>query len=329
MTFTAPPGSFAEPSVGHVAMPLRRGVLKGVDFFLCVSRTALRDRPKGPSTSNHHPPPPANRHQPPTTANRQWRPTASRQQPAANHYQPLSTTNPQRPTAANHHQPPPTANRQPRTRGVPAGLFGEPVYRNSFFFPSRTALPLHFWGWRKAARLAHASVCLRCFVVPSLASAPASMHQSGHVRALASPAAAPVSYPSLCNPLPLPVSSSLACALPPSALLPVPLAPGGSPFAAASQDDDDSDDSDGGMGVKGTAFFPGRKAAGVCRRVRGIATRAPRLCPAPIANRVCRGGRRQAGLCGRALSRCGRCCSRREGCWVVQRALPCTPAAAG
>ena len=76
-----------------------RGVLK--DFFLL--RTALRDRPKGPSTTNHQPPPTAN-HQPPPATSRD-------QPPAANHCQPPSTTNPQLPPTATNRQPP-TAHRQ-------------------------------------------------------------------------------------------------------------------------------------------------------------------------------------------------------------------------
>ena len=48
----------------------------GTEIFFLL-RTALKDRPKGPSTANHQPPP---------TANRQLPPTASGDQPpTANH----------------------------------------------------------------------------------------------------------------------------------------------------------------------------------------------------------------------------------------------------
>ena len=109
------------------------GSLRDYIFFCFLLRTALRDRPKGPSTANRQPPP---------TANRQRRPTA-------NHRQPPSTTNPPPPTAANRHQLPPTAtNRQPPTahRQPPTantwcacGLFWENCatehFLPSFFFP--------------------------------------------------------------------------------------------------------------------------------------------------------------------------------------------------
>ena len=53
-------------------------------FFLL--RTALKDRPKGPSAANYQPPPIATNRQPPLTTNRQLPPTASGDQPpTANH----------------------------------------------------------------------------------------------------------------------------------------------------------------------------------------------------------------------------------------------------
>ena len=98
------------------------GVLKKLDFFLL--RTALRDRPKGPSTGNHQPP--ANHHQPPT-ANR-------RQPPAATNRQPPTNANGHQPPIPNHQPPPtatnrqsPTATRPPPTHGVPAGFLGNTV----------------------------------------------------------------------------------------------------------------------------------------------------------------------------------------------------------
>ena len=107
-------------------------------FFLL--RTALGDRPKGPPTTNHQQPPTANR-QPPTAANRQRRPTTNRQPlPTTIHHQSPTTNRRQiPPTATNRHQPPttsrqpPTANLPPPTHGVPAGIFGKPGYRNTFF----------------------------------------------------------------------------------------------------------------------------------------------------------------------------------------------------
>ena len=73
-------------------------------FFLVLLRTALKDRPKGPSTANHQLPT-ANNRQLPTAANRQRRPTANRQPllTAINHQSP--TTNCRQPpsTATNRH----------------------------------------------------------------------------------------------------------------------------------------------------------------------------------------------------------------------------------
>ena len=95
------------------ACPQSRGVLKGLDFFLL--RTALRDRPKGPSTANHQPPQTANRHQPPT-ANRRQPPAATNRQPpttAKRHQPPI--TNHQPPTTTTNRHEPPVPNRQPPT----------------------------------------------------------------------------------------------------------------------------------------------------------------------------------------------------------------------
>ena len=107
----------------------------GTRFFLF--RTALRDRPKGPSTPNHQPPPTANR-QPPPNANRQPPPTASGDQPPTANRQPLPTAiNHQFPTT-NRRQPPPTAtNRQPPTANTwcARGLFWENCVTPTFFFP--------------------------------------------------------------------------------------------------------------------------------------------------------------------------------------------------
>ena len=148
-----------------------RAVLKEPDFFFLL-RTALQDRPKGPPTANRQLPSTANRHQPPTT-NRQQPPATKRQPPTATNRQPPTAANRQRrptancqplPTATNHQspttnrrQPPPTAtnrqlptaNRQPlptANRHQPwlstwsaRGLFWENWFRNTFFFPLRTA----------------------------------------------------------------------------------------------------------------------------------------------------------------------------------------------
>ena len=83
-------------------------------FFLL--RTALKDRPKGPSTANRQLPSTANGHQPPTTNRHQPPPTASGDQPpTANRCQPPPNTNHQpQPPVANC-QPPTAATRQPPT----------------------------------------------------------------------------------------------------------------------------------------------------------------------------------------------------------------------
>ena len=116
-------------------------VLWDRDFFFGL-RTALKDRPQGPSTANHQPPSTANRHQPPT-ANRRQPPAATNRQPptTANRHQPPIPNHQLPPTTINRHQPPstanrqpPTANRQPPTHGVPVGIFGKPGYRNTSFF---------------------------------------------------------------------------------------------------------------------------------------------------------------------------------------------------
>ena len=117
------------------------GVLKELDFFLL--RTALRDRPKGPSTANHQPPPTANRHQLPT-ANRCQPPAATNRQPptTANRHQPPIPNHQLPPTTTNRHQPPPTTSRQPPTANTwcARGLFWENcVMQHVFFPPSRTA----------------------------------------------------------------------------------------------------------------------------------------------------------------------------------------------
>ena len=107
-----------------------RAVLWDRGFFLL--RTALKDRPKGPSTANRHQPPTATDRQPPTTANRH-------QPPIPNHQLP--------PTTINRHQPPstasrqsPTTNRQPPTYGVPMGIFGKLGYRTPLLFFSFSSL---------------------------------------------------------------------------------------------------------------------------------------------------------------------------------------------
>ena len=144
-----PPAPGANPHTGV------RGVLKGRDFFFLL-RTPLKDRPKGPPTTDRQLPSTANRHQPPTTNCHQPPPTASGDQPpTANHCQPPPTTNHQPPTAANHHQPPPTAscqlptaNRQPPTANrqppptmvehmeCPRAFLGK-LFLEHFFFPFR------------------------------------------------------------------------------------------------------------------------------------------------------------------------------------------------
>ena len=77
-----------------------RRAYKEPSFFLL--RTALKDRPQGPSTANRQPLPTATNRQPPTT----------------NHHQP---------TATNSHQPPPTANHQ-----SPPTMVGHMSYTRSF-----------------------------------------------------------------------------------------------------------------------------------------------------------------------------------------------------
>ena len=168
-------------------MVVVRAVLKGRDFFFLL-RTALQDRPKGPPTANRQPPTATNR-QPPTAANRQRRPTANgqplptatnHQPPATNHQPPPTTTNRHQPPITNHQspttnrrQPPPTAtnhqlptaNRQPPPTAQPPtanrhqpwlstwsarGLFWENWFRNTFFFPLRTALVVVVGGRRGA-----------------------------------------------------------------------------------------------------------------------------------------------------------------------------------
>ena len=85
----------------------------GPRFFFILLRTALKHRPKGPSTANHQPPPTSNRHQLPTT-NCQRRPNANHQLPTtANCHQPPIPNHQLPPTTINHHQPPSTASHQP------------------------------------------------------------------------------------------------------------------------------------------------------------------------------------------------------------------------
>ena len=126
-----------------------RGVIKELDFFLL--RTALRDRPKGPSTANRRQPPTANHCQPPPTANREP-PTAANRQPriTANRHQPPIPNHQPLPPTTNRHQPPPTpTNRQSPTAHRPpptantwcaGGLIWENCVTEHFFFPLRTAL---------------------------------------------------------------------------------------------------------------------------------------------------------------------------------------------
>ena len=127
--------------------PVRAGrSLRDQIFFSFLLRTALKDRPKGPPTTNR---------QLPSTAKPP--PTANHQPPATNRCQPPAATNRQLPTTANRRQPPPTASCQPPTanrRQPPTanrhqpwlstwsarGLFWENWFRNTFFFPLRTAL---------------------------------------------------------------------------------------------------------------------------------------------------------------------------------------------
>ena len=120
-------------------------------FFLLLLRTALKDRPKGPSIANHQPPPTASRHQPPT-ANCRQPPAATNRQPptTANCHQPPIPNHQLLPTTINRHQPPSTAsrqapstNRQPPTHGVPVGISGKPGYRNTSFFSSSLRTALH------------------------------------------------------------------------------------------------------------------------------------------------------------------------------------------
>ena len=107
-------------------------------------------------TTNRHQPPTTNRCQPPAATNRQLPTTANRHQPPSTNHQPPITNHQPPPTTTNRHQPPvancqpPTANRrQPPTANhhqpwlstwSARGLFWENWFRNTFFFPLRTAL---------------------------------------------------------------------------------------------------------------------------------------------------------------------------------------------
>ena len=154
---THQPKAFWVWNAVHCEPDSESGRSQGTRFFFLL-RTALKDRPKGPPTANRQLPSTANRHQPSTTNRHQPPPTASGDQPpTANHHRPPPTTNHQPPTATNHHQTPPTASsqlptanrRQPPTANrhqlwlstwSARGLFWENWFRNTFFFPLRTAL---------------------------------------------------------------------------------------------------------------------------------------------------------------------------------------------
>ena len=136
------------PGDAHTACPRLVGTTQGGPLgprFFFLLRTALKDRPKGPSTANHQPPPTANCRQPPAATNRQPPTTANRHQPPIpNHQLP--------PTTINRHQPPttasrqsPIANRQPPTANTwcARGHFWETGVQEHFFFflSLKTALP--------------------------------------------------------------------------------------------------------------------------------------------------------------------------------------------
>ena len=134
--------------------PWARGVLKELDFFLL--RTALRDRPKGPSTANHQPPPTANRHQPPAATNRQPPTTANRHQPPIPNRQPP-------PTTTNRHRPPPTASRQLPTAHrqhmvCPRAFLGK-LCNGTLFF-SRYGPPCPGLGMGEACALLYAALAV-------------------------------------------------------------------------------------------------------------------------------------------------------------------------
>ena len=133
---------------------LRAGRSLRDQIFFFLLRTALKDRPKGPSTANRQLPSTANRHQPPTTnchqppatnrrqppaaTNRQLPTTANRHQPPiTNHQSPPTTTNRHQPPVANS-QPPTAANRQPPPTMVehmecPRAFLGKLVLEHFFF----------------------------------------------------------------------------------------------------------------------------------------------------------------------------------------------------
>ena len=194
-----------------------RAVLKGPDFFFCQGpplRTAPRDH-QPPTTNPHQPPTATNRRQSPAATNRQLPTTANRHQPPiTNHQAPPTTTNHhqppvancQPPTAANrqppptpNHQPPtatnrqlPTANRQPpptanRHQPPPTMVehmecpraFWENWFRNTFFFPLRTALccsrPTQKASWGVTVRTGAGIPSHALDLVPSLQPRPLLM----------------------------------------------------------------------------------------------------------------------------------------------------------
>ena len=103
-------------------------------FVLILLRTALKDRPKGPSTANRQPPPTANRRQPPTNRSGDQPPTGNHQPPIPNHQLPPTTINRHQPPVANRQ--PPTTNRQPLTANTwcARGPFWETWVQEHFFF---------------------------------------------------------------------------------------------------------------------------------------------------------------------------------------------------
>ena len=117
--------------------------LRNQIFFL--SRTALKDCPKGPPTANRRQPPTSNRHQPPPTGSSDQPPSATNHQSLTTYRRqpPPTATNRQLPTA--NRQSPPTANRQPPPTMVehmecPRAFWGTLCNGTLFFSPLRTAL---------------------------------------------------------------------------------------------------------------------------------------------------------------------------------------------
>ena len=78
----SPRASHGRSTAGYIRARLHHvpagGSLRGNIFFV---KAALRDRPNGPSTTNHQPPPTATNRQPPAATNRQPPPTATNRHP--------------------------------------------------------------------------------------------------------------------------------------------------------------------------------------------------------------------------------------------------------